>query len=828
MTQPTRQSDFFRFVLRSICAAILALMLTRVQSGQAQGYFPFPPPPPPAGPPPPVIFCPGFPPLPTNDAFANATVLRGNSVGICGANALIDVFGVVPNWHATAEAGEPPHGGVPAAFSVWYRWTAPASGLAKLKATPLPAIYTGDTLATLVLVSATNSLIGSWGGSDGLQFAAVAGQTYQIAVDTGFQGPFGPIYGVPGQFNLTIQLATMQLAAPEPTTNYLAGQPIEFEFAPLDDAEDIFQLDLIVNGEVIGTRTNAPWRFVCVPTNSGSVAVWAQGLTTSGQFVIAWPTTFTFRPANDDFANATAIADWVSGGTFSADTSTATAEPGEPEPVPGTPAGPTIWWRWVAPYSAETKITLIAGSKLTGFKGESLASLQRVLHLDGSGLVFTIPPTPSPTVSFQAEAGATYYFSAEGGLVSWNLEQRTLEILPASGQRGWVGAPLPLEAVSIETDSPPVQVDFILGQQMWNPWGNTQPYPIGSLGTVTNPPYNGVWIPQQTGTFYFWARSTNSHGVIHQTAPAALQIFAENDDFSRATTMAPEITATNFLFDTAWASAETNEPTHKFGPAANTLWWKWTPSYSGNVRLKAVRNYSGLPLDVYVGNSLENLRVVARNGPNNVSVAGISGIVKLKVKAGQTYYIRTDNDTRGPVAPPQSFPGSYVSPDSVLTIEPASTPLTGELNFSLIVGSYIKNGSLKVIPIARVFQTDRRTPLEGRQYQAQLYVGLAPTSLSPVGEPEPFFPSSSETSVYAGLFYPAPVFVPNTVSHQHVCAQIRVWDSDYGTSFETARGNGSPFGVSNTLRVMTGSEESGGTLLLRMRNFALQEGVPAP
>ena len=246
--------------------------------------------------------------------------------------------------------------------------------------------------------------------------------------------------------------------------------------------------------------------------------------------------------------------------------------------------------------------------------------------------------------------------------------------------------------------------------------------------------------------------------------------------------------------------------------------------YSGNVRLKAVRHYMGLPLEVFVGNSLSDLHMVANNGPNNISITGVSGFINLRVTAGQTYYVRVDNDPRLPLQPWVSA-GPDSVPDSVLTIEPTSEPLEGELNFSLIVGSYSRNGQRQIIPIARVFQSDRRTPLAGTEYKAQLYVGQMPNDLVPVGDAQPFLPRDLVPPSYAGLFVPAPVFVPNTIAGQRVFAQIRVWDSLYGNSFETARANGSPFGISNTIFVKTGSEETGGSMLLRIQNFTLQPGA---
>ena len=52
-----------------------------------------------------------------NDLFANAVVLTGENI-----SATVD------STDATAEPGEPQHAGQPGGASVWWRWTAPATG----------------------------------------------------------------------------------------------------------------------------------------------------------------------------------------------------------------------------------------------------------------------------------------------------------------------------------------------------------------------------------------------------------------------------------------------------------------------------------------------------------------------------------------------------------------------------------------------------------------------------------------------------------------------------------------------------------------------------
>jgi serralysin len=121
-----------------------------------------------------------------NDNFANSIRLVGSSVSTTGTNV-----------GATGEAGEPNHAGVNFGAdvnSVWYNWTAPASG--QIEINTFGSNY--DTSLGVYLGSAVNSLTTIAGNDDfsslqsRVSFTGVAGQTYQIAVD-GFSSSQGSI-----------------------------------------------------------------------------------------------------------------------------------------------------------------------------------------------------------------------------------------------------------------------------------------------------------------------------------------------------------------------------------------------------------------------------------------------------------------------------------------------------------------------------------------------------------------------------------------------------------------------------------------------------------
>jgi hypothetical protein len=121
-------------------------------------------------------------PTPPNDDFADAALL-GGSVEEEGAEfAFYYASANGYNWNATKEAGEPEHAGDPGGASVWYSWTAPGSGIARIGlccSGPewLIGVYAGSSLNALTPLEPTPDPL--WGTG----FAVDGGTTYRVAVD---------------------------------------------------------------------------------------------------------------------------------------------------------------------------------------------------------------------------------------------------------------------------------------------------------------------------------------------------------------------------------------------------------------------------------------------------------------------------------------------------------------------------------------------------------------------------------------------------------------------------------------------------------------------
>ena len=99
--------------------------------------------------------------------------------------------------NATSEGAEPNHAGVSGRRSVWWNWTAPATGLLTLSTagsnfdTTL-AVYTGNAVSALSHLASNDDELSGRIQTSRVGLAVVAGTTYRIAVD-GYSGATGSI-----------------------------------------------------------------------------------------------------------------------------------------------------------------------------------------------------------------------------------------------------------------------------------------------------------------------------------------------------------------------------------------------------------------------------------------------------------------------------------------------------------------------------------------------------------------------------------------------------------------------------------------------------------
>ena len=147
------------------------------------------------------------PPPPSNDNFANAQIISGVTTSVPGTTA-----------GATRETGEPDHYTSNPAdanqwlgeHSVWYSWTAPASGPAAIDTCTanidsILAVYTGSQLDALSRVADNNNDACPSGWGSKVTFDAQANTTYRIAV-----GDAGGLR----ENSFTLDLAVEDIVAP--------------------------------------------------------------------------------------------------------------------------------------------------------------------------------------------------------------------------------------------------------------------------------------------------------------------------------------------------------------------------------------------------------------------------------------------------------------------------------------------------------------------------------------------------------------------------------------------------------------------------------------
>jgi hypothetical protein len=159
-----------------------------------------------------------LPRAPAGDNFANRMSLSGSNGVLTSTNRF-----------ATVEPGEPKHAGKEGGKSVWYTWRASANGIATFRTTgssfdTLLGVYTGTAVNSLTAVGGDDDR-GGYLTSE-VQFNAVAGMDYQIAVD-GFGGAEGD-FVLSWQLEPTVQTVPVITTQPISQT-VLAGSNAVFQ-----------------------------------------------------------------------------------------------------------------------------------------------------------------------------------------------------------------------------------------------------------------------------------------------------------------------------------------------------------------------------------------------------------------------------------------------------------------------------------------------------------------------------------------------------------------------------------------------------------------------
>ena len=402
---------------------------------------------------------------PANDAFAAAANVGGSLPQ--------EVFGTTKV--ASKEAGEPNHAGKVGGGSVWYSWTPDASGQVELStctfgiADTLLAVYTGSAVNALSQVAANDDGDGGCGQTNSsVQFAATAGTTYRVAVDTkgAGQGSFGLRFNgrppndafgnseaLTGSLPIETENATTRLATKEAGEPNHAGDPgggsVWYSWTPASSGQVLVttcaNFDTLL-GIYTGTAVNALAPVAanddsplsnCETGNSGLMLSATAGTTyriavdglagESGSFDLR----ISGAPANDDFAGAELIGPALPDST-SGSNRAATKQAGEPNHG-GNAGGGSVWYSWTPTASATMQVFTCASGGLNPllsvYTGSSVNSLTPVASNDDSSVSCG---SQNSRVEFDATAGTTYRIAVDGKNGSTGTFELTIRGAPAN------------------------------------------------------------------------------------------------------------------------------------------------------------------------------------------------------------------------------------------------------------------------------------------------------------------------------------------------------------------------------------------------------------
>src|SRR5579862_3445611 len=387
----------------------------------------------------------GLIPAPANDNFVNAAPLSGASASASGY-----ILG------ASKETGEPNHGGDAGGHSVWYTWTAPASGNVFISTTgsnfdTLLGVYTGATVNALTLVAQNDDDTGVT--TSLVTFAANAGTVYAIAVDGkgGVTGSFDlTLASAPANDNFAAAIAlngdsnsvsgstigaTKETGEPNHGGN-TGGHSVWYNWTPVTTGQgQIIFINTtysvqfgVYGGTSVNALTTISSNKTTFPVRAGSTyRIAIDGDTgQSGLFVFTTQVNVPpAPPANDDFANAQPLTGLIA--TVSGDTEFATTELGEPLHA-GVASGASVWFSYTAPQTRPMTLST-AGSKfntvLAVYTGAVLPQLVPVAGADPIAA-----DGKSSTLTFNATAGTTYLIALAG--IGGAAGQYTLTLNPGT------------------------------------------------------------------------------------------------------------------------------------------------------------------------------------------------------------------------------------------------------------------------------------------------------------------------------------------------------------------------------------------------------------
>jgi hypothetical protein len=621
---------------------------------------------------------------PSNDNFASATVWASDQ-----AEALARPL------DASAETGEPAHGGRPAVKSLWWAWkpltTRRASIWMETESESRPArlaVYKGNALDSLTALSAQTSDV-HWTRRE---VDVLAGQTYYIVIDTpslavdpgwiklgvapvnGTMANAAAISPADGRMSANTRGAFNEDPAISPTAlrqlwwTWVPQINARMEwraFASAEGGVDISASSPAVFYNTVGNAASGkavPGTGEIIGTFDAvaGAAYYLKVITRSAQAVSVQlaETIRQVPPSNDRQYRAQALA-------------------GKSWSIPLTLGAETddrLFWTWTAPAAGVAELSLAgdlaANDAIFAYADAGLDMTAGASHTQGGPPVLRIYSEAGQQWTFATRSSLRRLRPATLSLVSpapgtapANDSWLTPRILPAS----WSRVSGDVTFASCQPGEPDHSASggthsatmLPPGRSIWFDWTPSKDGPVqlrlestASLAMQiyrgrTQPEWQpmGVLMPESkvlstyllAGQTYHIAVATRPYDEQMARFDLSLGAAAANDMLSTASILAGPSASSSA--DTTGASIEPGEPGHGFNyetPLAS-LWWKWTAPATGLVWIDTRGSEFDSILAVFASDPPD---ATARVAENASSRPGVGASVVFPAIGGQLYFIR--------------------------------------------------------------------------------------------------------------------------------------------------------------------------------------------
>ena len=585
------------------------------------------------------------------DTFATGQVISGYLGTVNGNNTT-----------ATKETGEPNHAGNAGGKSIWYFWTAPATGPARFHTSgssfdTLLAVYTGNAVGALTPIASNDD------NGTNLQslvtFTAVAGTVYRIAVD-GFNNGAAPaasgsvvlgwnltlgndnfasaqvISGISGTVAGGTTGATKEAGEPNHGGN-AGGKSIWFNWtAPISGAAMINTVgsgfDTLL-GAYTGTAVNA---LTLIAGNDDILG----GNTLESQVTFTATAGTVYRIAVDGYSGGSGnvVLNW--------------------ELVPFVPAITGF-----APGSGPVSTSVvISGTNFTGATAVRFNGVNATFAVNTAAQITATVPAAATTGPISVTTPGGVATSASSFIVTI-FNDNFVNGQPLAGAAGTVSGN---STAATQEVGEPAHGGNAGGKSIWYLWTapGTGPAIIDTQGssfdtllavytgnTVTNltvvasnddtatNAQSRVTFTAIAGTIYRIAVDGYNTGTPPSASGSVVlhwQFTLGNDDFANGqmlTGFSGSVTG-----GTTVATKQAGEPAHAGNAGGKSIWYYWTAPNSGSVTIDTAGSGFDTLLGVYTGGSVGALTLIASND----DYSGLTSSVTFAAVGGTTYRIAVD------------------------------------------------------------------------------------------------------------------------------------------------------------------------------------------